>query len=180
MIRLESAALTLAVALSSLGCADNAILDVDLVLPMATAEARVAVLDVRPASGFDFEGGIWQESDVYPPLETELGASTTTVVGSVPAEHIEQDVLVRVRFCGEEACAASAPAVCFRLERPFHAGEVSTFHAEITSIPPSTPSGSVCAISPTTITRCEIGCAGVGPTMGADYCRADGSHTCDR
>ncbi len=161
-------------------CADNAVLDLSIVVPPRTTAANTAVLDVRPASGFDLEGSDWPSSAAFPELSVELGATPLRIEASVPAEHVDQDLLVRVRFCATAGCATGSPAVCYRLARPFHGGRLSVFHTELVAIPEAAPVG-LCSWPPIEIDRCSIGCAEGRPWgPGASFCDDEGLHTCDQ
>ncbi len=163
------------------GCADNAMLDVALELP-ASAIPRYALVDVRPADELDFSSGAWATSAAFPEVRVELDAATTTRVdATVPAENVSRDLLLRVRFCEASPCELDAPASCFVIEEPFHAGRVSTFHGEVRGIPEGPPE-PVCSSPPVIVDRCAVGC--IEPSRlsgpGADFCTDTGEHTCDR
>ncbi len=165
------------------GCADNAVFDLEITLPPSSAPTTIE-LDVRPGGteGFDVD---WAPTSAFPTARFELaGDRPTRVLESIVAESIEQDALVRIRFCPPAGCAGlagdAAPVTCLRFERPFHRGVRSIYRSTLGEEPPPPAPGQFCSQPPRTVTRCEVGC-GDGdwhdvPTNG--FC-IEGAHVCD-
>jgi hypothetical protein len=154
-----------AVVLSSLtapACAQNAVLDVQLMLPPTSAASptRYALVQVRRSAGHDFEDE-WLGDDADP---FELSEEPTLAQLSVDTTEPATDLRVKVLFCETRTCDsladARAPQAWFELEQPLYLGRRTAWAACLSAIPMGVPTAA------TSVSRCEIhGCiAGAPPT----------------
>lgn len=161
-----------------LGCADNALLDVEIDLPPAADV--VAVVEARPASSYDFDA-TWAPTDAYPAARFPLDAAATSLAAvSILAETPTQNVLLQVRFCNHGVCDDASPTLCYSLDRPFHQGRRSRYRDMVTTIPSAVPVGGVCSLPPRLIDRCEIGCAANDDWLSGSWFCEGQEHVCDR
>lgn len=179
------ALLLIALAGSSLGCARNAFLELDLDLPKnESGSDRHAV--VRVVSGArDFEED-WQSGDQVP------GVKLSTTQRTLHRLSIEADsdsettpVRVKVRFCTDPNCAALgddfAPEVRLHIERAFYIGQRTSYTWKTDCIPnvAGQTDSPTCAIfneDETTAAKCDIGGCRSGSTR--NFCTG-GKHFCE-
>lgn len=167
-------ALTLATAA---GCAENAILEVELDVPAqpSTEPPLYAFVQIRD-EGWRFEEG-WAaaardwEGVALGPDRQVLDYSAIAGEDALPSLH------VKVRFCLDPACSRHDeemdPALWYRLETPFYSSKRTYWRASVPSIPVDVPT------APRVVDRCEIGgCFDVPPDT-TSYCRSDGTHFCE-
>jgi hypothetical protein len=135
-------------------------------LPAAGA-ATHALVEVGPELGGPFDTGFPEA----PLASVALGSSRMEDAISVLTGDAALDVKVRVRFCGDAACAdATAPAQRFILRDPFYAGE-RTFYRIFAEDP------SIDVPDPVEVDRCQIrGC--VEGDLST-YCDGTGMHFCE-
>lgn len=163
----------LAFGLVLVGCADNAILEVDLELPAATAGTppRYAFVQSLSASTISFEGA-WAGADAGDGFL--LGAAPTTQHVSFVAEGdtIGRPLGLRVRFCADRVCGAladvDAPEARYVIARAFYRGQRTRL--TLTPVPSTSP-------VTTEIDRCAV--RGCSNGAAATYCFADGRHFCE-
>jgi hypothetical protein len=160
----------LVLALLIAGCGGDAdvvaSLELRVDLPAAGAASH-ALVEVGPELGGPFDTGFPEESLASVPL----ASSRTEDAISVVTSDAGLDVKVRVRFCGDAACAdATAPAQRFVLRDPFYAGE-RTFYRIFAEDP------SIDVPDPVEVDRCQIrGC--VEGDLSS-YCDGMGMHLCE-
>ncbi len=172
--------LTALVAVSTSGCAQNAVLDMQLMLPSAGGSAtRFAIVQVRRPEGHEFDDE-WLGDDVD---AFELGDRPTLAQLSVDTTDPITDLRVKVLFCETRTCDALAdarpPQLWFELERPMYLGRRTAWAACIVSIPSGTPEMA------TRVDRCQVhGCIeGTPPSWCAGgstdrhYCETLGTDT---
>jgi hypothetical protein len=165
----------LAVLLGFAGCVpplENAILEVELVLPPNTlvAESTHAVVEVA-AGEVDFYE-LWPR-DGEPdgvPLPREPSATSISVVSGSAIDAIS----MKVRFCQDPQCALPgsdrSPEAHLLVRRPFHLGERSAIRVEVPAIPlvfERLPDVEGCAVRACT------------EELRDTYCDAAGAHLCD-
>ena len=167
--------LALLSALLAGGCAQNAILELQIELPPAPAgsSARFAYVQVAsPNSGFDF-GVDWGDEGFTVPLTDTSQWTCVSVVGASP----EVDVNARVRFCQEERCldVADGNAPESRIFVRCTSGRCGcSGDADCTA------EDAVCRAGGCVdrVGRCDVeGCI-TGATD--NFCADDGSHFCER
>lgn len=142
--------LILCVAISALcSCsADNAVLDGEVRLPVLPADFEQLFTVVQVMRTTDFT--VSWEGATFPETQ-ELGGSPTPYVFSVVSENTDDDVLLKFRFCREEACQATrCPAgtcgpealradpqaeIWVRLETPLYPREFTEWDSEFSAIP---------------------------------------------
>jgi hypothetical protein len=154
------------------GCAENAVLELQVQIPPAPdpSTETYAQVQVRraDATGFDVS---WTGDD---PQGVQLGQDAAWVCTSVDSHDATIDLDVRVRFCGSPACDAlgddSAPEVRYHLEHPFYIGHHTYWSAQIAAVPECTTDAD-CALG-----RCVDGRCGC--ETDADCCPAGDCSTC--
>ena len=164
-------------ALSSLGCARNAILEIELTVPALPTGApeRFAVAQFETGEvTFEEE---WERTVEHE--GTALTDAPQTIAYSVVADEEHPVVLVKVLFCTTPDCTAladaadRAPAVWYRLEHPLYIGERTTWQHTIDVLPTDPPPDAI------DVDKCEIeGCITAG-TSDTTYCRLSGAHYCE-
>ena len=136
-------------ALLTLGCAENAFLELQLRLPPAPAgESWFAYTQARSAADFTF-AGLWGggRDPAVVPLTDEQAWTCT----SVEATDESVDLNVRVRFCRSENCLdlmlgdGFAPEALYAIEHPFYIGRRTYARFEVDRIPNCSTS-SDCAV----------------------------------
>lgn len=165
--------LALALALFSLGCARNAILELDVTIPAQT------VVDGRRYARIEVSDGVTSfDEDSFGSGETvELSAATPgtarfAVMGSDPST----EVRVRVRYCVRPACddpnedvrpfqEGMRPGYRYVFERAFYVGHVTSYEIRVDPLSAGTESA---ASEP--ICRCAV--AGCVAGAATSYCRA--------
>lgn len=164
-------------ALLSLGCARNAVLEIELTVPALPAGApdRFAVVQFETGDvTFEEE---WQRTVEH--AGTPLTDAPQRIAYSVVAGEEHPVVLVKVLFCTTPDCTAladasdRAPAVWYQLEHPLYVGERTTWREAIEVLPSDPPA------APIAVGKCEIeGCISAG-TSDTTYCRLSGAHYCE-
>lgn len=156
------------------GCAQNAVLELQLMLPASTdAIPYFALVQVRRGADNPFEVD-WAGSDIDAvALANQPQRVQVSVVSSAP----DTDVHLKIRFCRAPGCDAiddaSAPELWFALEHPFYLGRRTAWAACIEQVPPPGPPER-----PVRVDRCQIrGCIAGG--SAATYCTASGAHFCE-
>ena len=175
--------LSLLTFVSAFGCADNAILELEVRLPANPHEGRetFALIQVRRAtSGFETP---WI-GDI-PVRGFPLGNMPRTEQISVVAEpdSYTHDIRGRMKFCGNDTCTAlgvpsdgipgddMAPEAHLEVEHPFYSLKRTSVSWPVDTVPPDSLSPPLLMIS-----RCQVaGCIDIT----TNYCRADGTHFCD-
>lgn len=176
-----------ALAVSSMGCTQNAVLETTFELP-ARRPGRVpadhdvyAFIQFRDAS-FEFDT-LWsaQPDDhdgvLLGDAPQQTGFSVVSSTGDAPLH-------VKVRFCsgvdgevsqcegdpGRNEVGSEVPGVWYRIERPFFVGHRTRWTATIDRVPDGP------ATEMTEVDKCEIeGCVGTGPSGGGStFCFTDG------
>ncbi len=167
-------ALLLPLALCLAACADNAILEVELDLPMAATSApQYAYVQSRSAAAIDFDGD-WAGADA-PEGFLLTSASSMQNVSFVTSNGatMTQPLGIRVRFCSDRVCGAIADTHAqeahFVITRAFYRGKRTNVRLTVT--PSATP-------TTTTIDRCHV--AGCTTGTATSYCYGDmGAHFCE-
>lgn len=160
--------LVIAALLLASGCAQNAVLELQLELPPApdASQQWFAQVQVRRAesSGFD---ATWMGDDL-PGIE--LGAASSWACTSVESHDATLDLNVRVRFCKSPRCDMlgddTAPERRFHIEHPFYLGRHTYWSAVIDEVPECTTDAD-CALGRCIGNRC-------GCSTDADCCPASG------
>lgn len=155
--------LSVALALLTSACAQNAILELQVELPPAPATGpRFAQVQVRRAAGNGFDA-VWMGSD---PRTVELGDSAQWDCISVVTNDDTIDLNVRVRFCRESNCLGfgddTAPERRYHLEHPFYIGRRTYWTTRIAAVPQCTTDAD-CEVG-----RCIDGLCGC--LLDADCC----------
>lgn len=168
MRRAAAAALALLVA----GCADNAILEVDLELPATSASTpRYAFVQSLSASTIDF-GGAWAGADATEGFLLTSAPSTQHVSFVTDGDAIGRPLGIRVRFCTDRVCGAladvDAPEARYVVDRAFYRGQRTRL--TLSPVPETAP-------TTTEIGKCEV--RGCSNGAAATYCFADGRHFCE-
>lgn len=160
--------------LLSVGCARNAVLEVDLDLPPGPTN-RYAVVQFESQDA-EFTSS-WGRTDSWP--GEQLTTERQSVVYSVMTESIDSEVRIKVNFCTSPDCSAlddapdRVPAVWYELEHPFYLGQHTRWHVTIDAPPIDPPDEA------TMIDRCEISGCISAPDSTESYCRLDGTHFCE-
>lgn len=159
------------------GCARNAVLDLDVVLP-----AQAAPLDGRRHAFVEIGTGLNDFGDQLLGLEgatdvdvTTLGGSSEPTRFSIVAGDPAAELRVRVRYCRAARCSdpsdmrnfddGTEPGLLWTFERAFYAGERTTASIAVPALTATVETGE-----PETVCRCAvIGCATVAP--GTSSCR---------
>lgn len=166
--------LTIATLALSVGCARNAILEVEIELPAGPSD-RYAVVQFETGDvAFD---AVWRRPEEYP--GTQLGAPQT-VAYSVISEDETTEVRMKVSFCTTPDCSGlddapdRVPALWYEFPRALYVGERTRWTAIVASLPTDPPA------APTEVDRCEIeGCIDA-PDSTTTFCRLSGEHYCDQ
>ncbi|MEZ4340766.1 MAG: hypothetical protein R3B82_29440 [Sandaracinaceae bacterium] len=183
-------ALTALVALLAVGCARNAIFELELELPQQPAGVAplYAVLQVANDRAFAADWSSVERLEglaltptcsrpLVPPdcQVRELTPDCSRVVSIVGDEADAPDPLrVRLRFCEDPSCTAArdatAPEARVEFERALYPGHFTQGRVCVDTVP-TTPSPV-----PTIVDRCDVRCR---DGEAATYCRADGTHFCE-
>ena len=159
-------------ALLGAGCAENAILELDLVAPPSSAAETV--LNVQLLST---EEAVAAPENLGSPVQRfVLDAEPTQISVVASGDDIARPLYVGVWTCADMACAAAddpqAPTRLFRLERAFYLGQYTHLDLDLRREPLT---GVV------EISRCRVQGCGVAD---GDYCYADpdgtARHFCER
>ncbi len=166
------------------GCADNALLEVELTLPPATAcerFARVEAISVPPSQAVEFTADWGAGAQV---VAAPLGAPDARTAVSLEAsgDKIERTVLIRARLCAQPACDgpvadgcsgdAFARALFVAVERGFYAGEYTQIAIDLAAAKASPQQSDVVVFG-----RCDV--AGCAQGAAASYCFEGGQHFCE-
>lgn len=165
--------------LALVGCADNAILEVELDLPAANGETRFAVVQGR-SGDVDFAAA-WAGGGAVEGLEL----SNETVVVGIEADdgdEVEAPLAIRVRYCTDPACAGpqdgEAQEIQVTVERAFYEGEYTLLPADALPLPEvmDCTTGGCAAVS-VMVDKCRI--EGCRAGMTTNWCNSDGLHFCE-
>ena len=154
------------------GCAQNAILELEIDLPQRPSDTPIfAFVQARRGDTHPFESD-WGGDDL-PAVELLPDQRHTTTM-SLIADEDGFDAHLKVRFCGSPKCTdiadGRAPARWYRIEHPFYVGERTFWQVSIAAVP-TTPDGALEEVD-----RCAIrGC--IEGTLSS-YCDAAGRHFC--
>lgn len=165
------------VAATLAGCADNAIAELTLDLPVRSGEVRWAYVQARSGTrDFDDE---WAGDDPLAGLALE--DSRRTVVVSVEAddgEELDRPLLVKIRYCRSPRCDdptdGGAQQVRITVERAFYRGHFTEIR-----LPEGLPAvcDPPCAPTTYTVTKCEV--KGCRQGVTTRYCDDEGRHYCE-
>lgn len=133
---MRARACLVAVALLGVGCAQNAILELQIQLPAApTGDTWFAQTQVRNADGHPFSIP-WMGGDIE---SVPLEASPKWDCLSVESGNEAADLHVRVRFCRSADCLdlddGTRRERWYRLEHPFYIGRRTYHQIQIDSVP---------------------------------------------
>lgn len=167
-------------ALLSVGCTENAILELQVYLPAAPAtETWYAEVQVRPAASHPFTSAWSSEDDQVFALTDAPQWGCLSVEGRE-----ETDLHVRVRFCRSMNCVddANPPNRMYRLEHPFYIGSRTYYRitdpdrdADMNPDPVAIPECATdadCAVG-----MCDTATARCGCTLDSE-CDSSGSWEC--
>ena len=172
--------------LSTLGCARNAILELDVTIPaQAIVDGRrYALVEVADGvSAFDDDAFLQGEESIEVST-TETRTARFAVMGTSAAT----EVRVRVRYCVAPRCddiemdvrpfmEGVRPGYRYVFERAFYVGRVTSYEIDVDPLSAGTESAV-----PETICRCAVaGCVGRTTTsycrLSADPCNDDPANT---
>lgn len=187
---IRSAVLVLVLALVT-GCARNAVLDLDLVIPaQATAiDGRSHAYVEIGTSLNDFDHQLFDLDTATDVDVTAIAGGSTRIRYSVVAGDPSTELRVRVRYCREERCndpddmrnfPSAEPGLRWSFERAFYAGQRTTAEVFVPALAAGVESDTV-----ETVCRCAVvGCATVAPgasscEMTTDPCDETAPHFCD-
>lgn len=162
-------------ALVLVGCAENAILELDVALPSAAdacGATQVAVEARIPPEGSCFFDQDWFDGDTAV-LTLAEAPSTEEVSVVADGEDVTRPLCVRIRPCATEECPPPDLAIGARaeitIERAFYVGQYTRIELDPIDL---------CASTASTVDRCAVeGCAGGAPHD--DYCTPEGRHLCE-
>lgn len=160
----------------AVGCAENAILELELQFPPQTAASGQYVVIQALSSETALTPGMSLGSETTPFTLAEETIGRMSLVAS--GAEITQPLYVGVRFCVDRDCLATGdpqePDQLFRLERAFYLGAYSSVTIDLRGGP--TP-------GLTEVGRCEVhGCfMGSRPVAGSCLVNEDGTevHFCE-
>ena len=162
------------IVLFALGCARNAVLELEIDLPPGPTSRYAVVQFENQDSEFTAS---WGRTGSW--AGTPLTASRQTVRYSVVTEAVQNRVRIKVNFCTTADCSAiddapdRVPALWYELERAFYRGRETHWLLTVMAPPIDPPAAAI------EVTRCEIaGCISAPPSTG-NYCRFDGTHFCE-
>jgi hypothetical protein len=180
-------ALCAALVLLTLGCARNAILELDVTIPaQAVVDGRgYALVEVADGvSDFDDDAFALQGEESIEVSGTEARTARFAVMGTSPST----EVRVRVRYCVTPRCDdldmdvrpfmdGLRPGHRYVFERAFYVGHVTSYEVDVDPLSAGTESAA-----PRTICRCAVaGCVGRTTTsycrLSADPCNDDPANT---
>lgn len=155
------------------GCTLSAVLELEVVLPMAMPPTSPVFVQVQARKDVDFNAD-WLGTGDLAPVELSATAITTDRVSIVSDDELT-DLRVKLSFCPTASCSdlASPPygQAWFELQRPFYLGKQTRYTIEVAAVPTTTPT------VPATVDRCDIeGCV---EGELSSFCRADGRHLCE-
>jgi hypothetical protein len=166
------------------GCAENAVLEVELTLPAqpaAPSPPLFAYVQARSADVVSFDEA-WAGTDAVEgrALEDEETALPFSIVAG--GASFARELGIRIRFCRSPDCTAvgddRAPEARYRIERAFYQGQRTRLSLPndpaVDPLPPVPPAtGAVI----TEIDKCDI----EGCTIGTSsmYCYLNGNHFCE-
>lgn len=161
----------IALALVVGGCADNAILELELTLPSVTVAcgAGSAAVEARiPREGGCFFDQEWLDGDrAVLPIDTSESTHEISVVAT--GEDVTRTLCVRVRGCRADECPPPEITVGARadieIERAFYLGR----YTELALGPID-----LCASSTTIVPPCEVRCEAPAPS-----CDPSAPHPCE-
>lgn len=174
--------LALLLALVASGCARNAIFELELELPAQPSGPALFAVVEASRDGF----GTTEPDPIAIPLaaacarpdpapaceDRTLDPSCSAVVSVVAGGAFTDPLAIRVRFCEDPGCAASAdasaPTHLVEVERAFYEGH----HTQARVCIDTVPSAPVTE----TVARCDVRCRDGSATM---QCRLDGTHFCE-
>lgn len=168
-------ALALLIALVASGCAEDGILELDLVLPSAADACGATQVGVEariPPEGSCFFDQEWLDGDhavlALEPIEVRHRVSVVAT-----AEDVARPLCLRVRACNADACPPPEVTIGVRaeiaIERAFYLGQYTAL--ELGPI-------DLCADSRTDVGKCEVeGCAAGAPRD--TFCTSEGRHLCE-
>ncbi len=169
----------LALALVLTGCAENAVLEVELTLPAqpATGAPLFAYVQARSADVVSFDEA-WAGTDAIDgrALETAVSMLPFSVVAG--GASFTRQLGVRIRFCASRDCTGlgddRAPEVRYRIQRAFYQGHRTRVALVIDAVPaPPPPIGAPI----TDIDKCDVEGCTTGTT--STYCFMNGHHFCE-
>lgn len=162
--------------LAAVGCADNAILEMELVLPEASGDVRYAYVQTRSGE-VDFEDA-WSGSGEVDGLE--LGQDVIVSIEADDSEEIGEPLAIKLRYCTTERCTAPAdePAqeVRVAIERAFYRGAFTRIR--LADLPPVTACAETCEVQRRDIERCAVRGCRAGDTTR--YCDSEDRHFCEQ
>lgn len=182
-----SLGLTLALALAATGgagCAQNAIFELTLDLPLRPASVPAgtpmyAFPQLRSGTAEAFMDR-WAGQDPLTGIELQAGERSTMQISVIGNADIETRPLrLKTQFCVDPRCNGfgddrGAPIQCVEFERVFYVGKFTSYTHVIESVPTATD-----CPTPLPIDRCVIRGCRDGDT--ANYCRLeDGTHFCEQ
>lgn len=187
---MRRALVTALVVLLGIGCARNAVFELEMELPQQPAGVAplFAVLQVADDRSFAADWSSVERLDgialtptcarpLVPPdcPVRDLTPDCSRVVSVVgDAENAPRPLRVRLRFCEDASCTAArdatAPEARVEFERALYVGHFTQGRVCVDTVP-TTPSPE-----PTIVDRCDVRCR---DGEAATYCRADGTHFCE-
>ncbi len=169
-------ALALAIVLVT-GCAENAILEVELMLPPASGAVRHVFVQTRSGEA-EFEA-TWSGSGSVDGIVLADGAPSRSVV-SVEADdgaELDAPLSLKIRYCTTERCTevadSDAQEVWVSVERAFYEGRYTQLEVELPAVGACSPP---CATE-LSFTKCQVRGCRAGDTVM--YCDRDGRHFCE-
>lgn len=172
-----------AAALMLTGCAQNAILEVELDLPASNAAAAdVRYVVVQGRSGEVDFATEWAGGGIAGGLE--LAPASQTVVVGIEADdsnEITDPLSLRIRYCRDETCTDpgddDVQEVRVRIARAFYQGEYTELAKDLITLPPVMACTSCPVEGPIDIEKCDVRGCREGDT--AYNCTGDDVHFCE-
>jgi hypothetical protein len=167
----RAAVLSLAAALQ--GCTLSGVLELEIVLPVATPPTAPVFVQVQARKDVDFMAD-WLGTGDLEPIELSPTSTTTDRVSIVSDDELT-DLRIKLSFCEVASCADLDAEVWgqawYELQRPFYLGKQTRFTIEVPAVPTGNPG------APVMVDRCDIeGCV---EGELSSFCRADGRHLCE-
>jgi hypothetical protein len=174
-----------AVVLAGAGCAENAILELELDLPAASSVAPdVEWVVVQARSGTPDFSADWAGGGTVPGIPL-ISTSQTVIVGieADDGDEITAPLGVRIRYCRDEACGdprdGNAQETRVTIERAFYEGEYTEIQRDQLMLPALMDCGAGCApVTLEDIDKCDVGGCRLGDTR--NYCDMDDLHFCEQ